>query len=238
MSSKWPPPKMAAIFDDTSRLIPGPPTSDVDHALSDLVHPLTDLDDLVRLAGATNSRLQAQGEHHPDGFGREQVVFGIPYSKIINAVFANPGQGARFHSEHTPGAWYCAIELETAIAEVAFHRVLHLSEAGLASESGVTYRQYLADIHGQDFADLRNNSSAGAQSCLNPNSYSAGQKLGSELLEQGVGGIIYPSARHDGGTNIAVLHAAIVANIRQSALVTFDVDNGQIANAQIQIYPG
>ena len=133
--------------DDTHRLIPGRYTEQAEHALTALCDDDDGLTALVQLAAVTNSRLQAQEEHHPDGLGRTDMTFGLPFSQIVNAAFAYPGEGARFHPAHGRGAWYCALDLDTCLAEVAFHRIRHLEETGLSEEPDIPYRLFLADIH-------------------------------------------------------------------------------------------
>jgi hypothetical protein len=128
--------------------------------------------------------LQAQEERHPQGLSRADMVFGVPYSKIINASFAYTGQGARFHSATSVrGAWYCALDLRTATAEVAYHRIRMLAEIGRDAEADIPYRQFVADVHAQDFAWLDDRSKR-TRACLDPDSYAAGQALGEELRER------------------------------------------------------
>lgn len=222
-------PRIAPVaFDDTSRLIPGQYASQPEHALADLTEDEPGLENLVRLAGATNARLQAQEERHPSGLSRVDMVFGVPYSKIINASFAYTGQGARFHAATSArGAWYCALDLRTAIKEVAFHRVRMLAEIGRDGEADIPYRQFLADVHGQDFAWLDDRSRR-TRACLDPDSYAAGQRLRDSL--PAIGGIVYPAVRDAGGTNLAVLQPSLVANVRSGELLHLTIEDGRVVN--------
>lgn len=226
-------PRLApAAFDDTHRLIPGIYTEDAEHALA----ALADDDDgtlaLITLAAATNARLQAQEERHPGGLTRADLVFGVPYSRIINAAFAYPGQGARFHSPHGPGAWYCALDLDTCIAEVAHHRVRHLHEMGETDEHNIPYRLFLADVHAQDVAWL-DDARPQTRACLRPDDHTAGRELGQRLRAEGVSAVVYPSVRQPGGTNIAVLAAPVVANVRRDALVHISIADGALATVHV-----
>jgi hypothetical protein len=198
-------------------LIPGRYAEDAEHALSDLADTDDELTDLIRLAGATNSRFQAQEERHPAGLGRTDVVFGVPFSKIINGAFAYGGQGARFHPPGSKGAWYCAIDINTCLAEVAYHRVVHLRETDVPDEADVPHRLFLADIRAQDFA-LLDDGSASSLECLDPDSYAASQRLGARLRADDRGGVRHPSVRRPGGTCLAVLQAPIVANVRREGV--------------------
>ena len=79
------------------------------------------LDDLRLLERATDALVQGQ-EGGLAGIGPYEFVYGIPNASIINAAFAYPGPfGARF-SDALRGAWYCAPERGTSIAEVLYHR--------------------------------------------------------------------------------------------------------------------
>jgi len=222
---------MAAVsFDDTQRLIPGQYTEQSEHALSALVDNDDELTTLEQLAAVTNSRIQAQEERHPAGLGRRDMTFELPYSKIVNAAFAYPGEGARFHGAIGRGAWYCALDLDTCIAEVAHHRIRHLEETGLRDESDIPYRLFLADVHGQDFAHLDDDSHA-TLACLEPDTYSHGQELGLRLSGSSVGGVVYPSVRRRSGRCIAVLVAPLVGNVRREALYYLTIKDGSLADA-------
>ena len=218
-----------AAFDNTRRLIPGRYDDHDESPLAALSDNDKDLRTLMQLSAATDSRLQAQAERHPAGLGRDDLVFGIPYSRIINAAFAYPGDGGRFHSPNSKGAWYCALDLETCVAEVVHKRVNHLAECGLNAESNISYRLFLADIHGQKFAWLDQDSSVD-RACLDPFSHTSGQALGEQLTADHTSGIVYPSVRNPGGTCIAVLAAPVVANVRRAARYTFTIENGALVD--------
>lgn len=227
----WPH-RAPVAFDNTIRLIPGAYTEGMDHALAELADSDEELDSLVQLAAATNSRLQAQEERHPAGLNRTDMVFGVPFSKIINGAFANPGEGARFHGPDGRGAWYCALDIDTSLAEVAHHRIRHLTETGLDAETDIAYRVFLADVHGQDFAWLDDESQA-TKECLDPDSHVAGQDLGSRIVASAGGGVVYPSVRHADGTCVAVLAAPLVGNVRQGALYNLTIVDGALVSATI-----
>lgn len=218
-----------ASFDGTHRLIPGEYAEEGEHVLSLLSSGDRERDDLIRLAGATNARLQAQEETHPSGLSRTDMVFGVPYSRIVNGAFANPGQGARFHTERGPGAWYCALDLDTCLAEVVHHRVQHLAETGLQSEADIPYREFVADIHAQDFLWLTDDS-ADTRACLDPDSYVAGQHLARAYRPQAASGVVYPSVRHASGTCLAVWVAPVVGNVRRESLHRISIEDGKLAS--------
>jgi RES domain-containing protein len=141
----------------------------------------------------------------------DELVFGVPNFRMINAAYtyARP-EGSRFNDGER-GAWYCAFEPETALAEVSFHKSVEYQEIGRFDDS-VSYQALLADFTAT-FHDLRANEAYA--DCLATDSYIASQRLAAELLEAGSMGIIYPSVRRPGGTNLACFRPALVGNVRK-----------------------
>jgi len=204
--------------DDTHRLIPVSYSEDGASVLARLSSNPQHLDDLSQLEGATNQRLLGEANLLP-GVTVHELVFGIPNWYIVNAAFTHGRpEGSRFNGADR-GAWYCAFALDTAQAEVAFHFAQSLREVNWEESETATYREYLADFRG-GFHDVRK-SSAHA-SCLDPVSHVASQQLARELLNQGSAGLIYPSARHRGGTCLASFRPALVVNVRKGWVVTLE----------------
>ena len=131
--------------------------------------------------------------------------------RIINAAYtyARP-EGSRFN-DGDRGAWYCALEIDTALAEISFHKAVEYQEIGRFDDS-VSYQALLADV-GAPVHDVRGGEAW--QAGLDPGSYVASQKLAGELLELGSMGVIYPSVRRPGGTNLACFRPALVGNVRK-----------------------
>lgn len=164
---------------------------------------------LFELDAATNERLLAQ-RGRALGIGPDELVSSVPHAVVINAAFTHPHPlGARFNGPDR-GAWYAACEVQTAHAEVAFHKSVELAEIGSPAES-VTYDEYLADFNA-DFHDLRE--TTGFRSCLHPESYIASQALAAALVDAGSLGLVYPSVRRDGGTCVACFRPALVSHVR------------------------
>ena len=196
---------------DTCRLSPSRFADAEDSVLA----PLAGADDamlrdLFDLDNATNDRLRGESGQLP-GIGMDELVFGVPNFRMINAAYtyARP-EGSRFNDGER-GAWYCAFELETALAEIAFHKAVEYQEIARFDDS-VSYQCLLADFTA-GFHDLRGFDGAGA--CLDPASYLASQQLAAELLDAGSMGVIYPSVRRPEGTNLACFRPALVGNVRK-----------------------
>jgi hypothetical protein len=195
---------------DTCRLIPSRFADVEDSVLAPLADSTDVLRDLFELDNATNERLRGEYGGLP-GIGVDELVFGVPNFRIINAAYTYPRpEGSRFNDGER-GAWYCAFEPETALAEITFHKTVEYAEIDRFDDS-VTYQCLLADFT-STFHDLRG-VEAFAQA-LDPSSYVVSQQLAAELLESGSMGIIYPSVRRAGGTNLACFRPALVGNVRK-----------------------
>ena len=196
---------------DTCRLIPSRFADVEDSVLAPLAEDDGILRDLFDLDNATNERLRGESGQLA-GIGMDELVFGVPNFRIINAAYtyARP-EGSRFNDSER-GAWYCAFAAETALAEVIFHKTVEYHEINRFDDS-VSYQSLLADFSA-GFHDLRG--VAAHQACLDPDSYIASQALANRLLDGGSMGIIYPSVRHPGGTNLACFRPALVGNVRKA----------------------
>jgi RES domain len=209
------PPARLIRRNDTSRLVPSRHSETV---LARIAEDDAHLQDLFELDHATNDRLLAENNFVP-GIRAHELVFGVPYFRIVNAAFCHPHPlGGRFNGPER-GAWYAAFELATAQAEVAFHKWIELSEVNWLEET-VTYDRYLADFS-IEFHDLRAKGRNAFADCLDPESYVASQRLAEGLLRAGSLGIVYPSVRRRGGTCIACFRPVLVGNVRRGATYRF-----------------
>jgi hypothetical protein len=197
----------------THRLIPAKYSGE--GVLETLSLPPEVLTNLSELDAATNERTIAErGGNRAIGPG--ELLYGVPKAHIVNAAFTHHGpHGGRFHSPQR-GAWYAGVELETSVAEVAFHKRHFLDDARLTGQYSFDYQDFLADFSGQ-FHYLDSNES---QACLQPRPipqcYGASQALANALLYAGSNGIVYPSVRHSSGTCIACFRPALVFHPRRA----------------------
>lgn len=192
---------------ETHRLIPATYADRSEPWLARLVDDDADIALLTELAAATNTRLAAQRDRSTLAIGADELVFRVEHAHIVNAAFCYPGQGARF-SDRTRGAWYCATDIETCLAEVVHHRRLHLAETDWWHDT-LDYQDYTCSVGGPWFADLRDGSPR-ARRCLDPDSYVVSQALAADLLEREAAGVVYPSVRREGGTCIACFRPALL----------------------------
>ena len=201
---------------DTHRLIPAKYGEGGESVLVRIADGQAHLQDIFDLDNATNDRLLAENNLLP-GIGIHELVFGVPYYRIVNAAFCHPHPlGSRFNGPDR-GAWYAGLELATCRAEVAFHKSIELAEVRWLHEE-VTYDDYLADFSAE-LHDIRNDASFA--DCLVAGSYLASQDLAQRLLAAGSLGIIYPSVRRNGGTCLACFRPALVMNVRKGRTYRF-----------------
>ena len=195
---------------DTIRLIPSRYSVRDDSVLARIAPDTATLAAIFDLDNATNDRLLAEANLLP-GIGTDELVFGVPHHRIINAAFCHAHPlGSRFNGPDR-GAWYAGFSIDTALAEVTFHKTVALAEVNWFHDN-ISYDAYHADL-ASDFQDLRGQRQH--KDCLNPDSYIASQTLAEQLLNAGSAGLIYPSVRHSGGTCIACFRPAIVAHVRK-----------------------
>ncbi|MGA7410032.1 MAG: RES family NAD+ phosphorylase [Bryobacteraceae bacterium] len=201
-------PTVPVSFRSTLRLVPSryPSTG-----ILDRIAAPEDLEAIIELESWTNDRIGTElGLLHrlPKG----EWVVGKRMSSVIMAAFSQPRiTGARFSSGER-GAWYAARTVETAHAEVVFHRTRELEEIGVL-ETFVQVRAYLADF-AAEFHDIRGPNPE-FKPLYSPSSYTASQRFGQDLLAAGSNGVVYHSVRRKGGECLACFRPKQVKNVRQ-----------------------
>ncbi len=201
---------------DTHRFVPAKYRDDGASVLARISDDDAHLQDIFALDNATDERLLAENGLLP-GIGIDELVFGVPYHRIVNAAFCHAHPlGNRFNGPER-GAWYAAFERATAQAEVAFHKSVELAEVGWQNETA-TYDDYLADFSAE-FHDIRGDGRFA--DCLARDSYVASQNLAERLLEAGSLGIVYGSVRRRGGVCLASFRPALVMNVRKAGTYRF-----------------
>jgi hypothetical protein len=206
---------------NTHRLIPSRYSERDDSVLTRLTDDPDDLSALFELEGATNDRLLGEAGLLP-GITLRELVFGLPYSHIVNAAFTHTRPLGNRFSGPERGAWYAGFSLQTSQTEIAYHKSKELQEIKWEEEEVFVYTDFLADFRG-NFHDLRKDRAF--ENCLDPVSYTTSQKLAGELLEAGSAGVVYPSVRHKAGTCIACFRPALVNNVRKGSRVSITFKN-------------
>jgi RES domain len=210
----------------THRLIPAKFAEKAgDSVLETLPLPAEVLADLSELDAATNERKISERGGNP-AIGPGELLFGVPEADIVNAAFTHPGPfGGRFHSSRR-GAWYAGFELETSIAEVAYHRRRFLANARIEQPLAFEYQEFLADFSGAFHTLTAAEQKDSLQPEPVPQCYAPSQALAGKLLFQGSNGIVYPSVRHPSGTCIACFRPALVFHPRRGRQLRLTLQAG------------
>ncbi|MBV9390394.1 MAG: RES family NAD+ phosphorylase [Verrucomicrobia bacterium] len=202
------PARSSVQLKDTNRLVPSrfPPVG-----ILDVIAAPEDLQAIVELEQWTNDRISNE-LGILQTISTEEWVLGSPQATVVMAAFCHPKPtGGRFSSSQR-GAWYAGFEIETAHAEVIYHRTKELEEINVF-EARVEMRLYLADFDAE-FHDIRG---PGFSKYYNPDSYADSQALSELLLAQRSNGILYRSVRRPAGNCIACFRPRLVKNVRPSA---------------------
>jgi RES domain-containing protein len=170
---------------------------------------------LEALESITSGRQIAQQSGIP-GIAPEAMASGYGY-QYVNAAFAYPRpNGNRFNPAEW-GVWYCSVECETSLREVAYHLTRAIEACGADYDNETRYIELLADFDAE-LVDLRNLQPV--PDFLHEDTaiaYPAGQKLAAECRVAGQNGIVYPSVRRPGGTCIAAFWPGLLRNFQQGA---------------------
>src|SRR5581483_8877916 len=161
-----------AVPGPTYRLIPSrfPPV-----AAFETVASADDLEAVMELEGWTNDRLVAERAAR---LPRADWCYGTPNASVVMASFLHAAPAGLRFSGPELGAWYAALAVPTAIAEVAHHLRREAHRAGL-DEMRAQYRTYVATLDGA-YEDIRGQRRRRA-ALYDPADYAAGQAFGEQL---------------------------------------------------------
>jgi hypothetical protein len=181
--------------------------------LLDRVARPEDLPFLLELESWSNDRISTEhGILHR--IPPEEWVVGRPMASVIMAAYCHPRPGGGRFNGPDRGAWYAGISLDTAHAEVAYHRTKELAEVGVF-ETRLQMRLYLADFDAS-FHDIRSRRPVHTP-LHDSHSYAASQAFAREVFATGSNGVIYRSVRHRAGVCIACFRPALVSNVRSGS---------------------
>jgi hypothetical protein len=175
------------------------------------------------IEGLTNDRLRAAaGDLHR--LPREQWVTG-PGASVVMAPFTHVGRASRF-SDGSYGVYYAALDEDTAIAETAFHVARFLRQTG-EPPIEVNQRLYIGrivepldDIRGPAFEHLGD---------PDLSTYPVCQAFGRERRATSSWGLLYRSARREGGQCIGAFSPKAVSLPTQSRHYRYVFDGERVA---------
>lgn len=195
------------------RLVPSrfPPVG-----LFDRVARPEDLEFVLAAEALTNDRLRDEAGDLRLVAAEERVSG--PGTTPIMAAFTHVNrEGSRF-SDGSYGVYYAGRDMDTAIAETAFHRERFLART--AEPAGeIDMRSYLADIR-TELVDLRGYGRR-KPDLMHPGSYAASKVFARKQREGGAGGIVYDSVRREGGSCVAMFRPKLVTLCRQGPHICY-----------------
>ncbi len=157
-----------------------------------------------------------------------------PGATPVMAAFThlNP-EGSRF-SDGTYGVYYAAHSLETAIAEVSYHRGVFLrrtQEPAIDIDMRLITASVEAELHDLLAAegDAAGNSDRYA-SVLDPDDYGPSQSLGRRLRAARSWGIRYPSVRHPRGECVGIFRPRALRHAKAAAHLALHWDGQRITH--------
>ncbi|MEO7067993.1 MAG: RES family NAD+ phosphorylase [Rhodanobacter sp.] len=189
--------------------------------LFDRIADPADLDAVFALEALTNPRLR-------DEAGALQL---IPRDRRISGPGATPvmaafthfsAPGSRF-SDGTWGVFYAAHSVVTAVEETVYHRQQFLA-ATAEPPCDLQMRCYRTSVDAK-LHDIR----GGWTAAQDPTSYVASVQLAHSLRAAGANGIVYSSARHQGGECLAAFYPDVVAPCVQTQHLIYRWDGEHIA---------
>jgi hypothetical protein len=169
-----------------------------------------DLEAVFELEGWTNDRITTE-------LGillripRDEWIVGTPLASVVMAAFCHPRTGGGRFNDETRGAWYASFTLETAHAEVAYHRGRELAEVGV-TDARMEMRQYIAETSGM-LHDIRPDLREYGP-LYDPANYDRSQRFARDLMAHGSNGLVYRSVRRPGGTCLACFRPRLLAHVR------------------------
>jgi RES domain-containing protein len=203
------------------RLVPSrfPPVG-----LFDRVARAEDLDVVFAAEALTNDRLREEAGDLALVPPQERISG--PGTTPVMAAFThvNP-EGSRF-SDGTFGVYYAAREMQTAIAERAFHTARFLARTKEAPAE-VDMRTYVARIDAE-LVDLRGSGRRRRSDLMAPGSYADSQPFARARRDEGAGGIVYDSVRHASGQCVAIFRPRCVRDCVQGPHVCLVWDGGAV----------
>ena len=132
--------------------------------------------------------------------------------------------GSRFGGRHERGIWYGSEDRRTALAEVAYYRLLFLdgtrAELGTVTTQLTAFTVRMRSLRGIDL--LRPPFAAHRPAIASPTQYSASQALGRQMRAAGVELFRFSSARdRDDGVNVGAFSPAVFGSARPHGLETW-----------------
>jgi RES domain-containing protein len=178
----------------------------------DSVASADDLEAALVLESLTNDRV-SETLTRLGRLNRSEWLTGQAGATLIMAAFCHPAPGGGRFNNEALGAWYCAIEIETAIAETVYHHSKRLAHSASGFRHVIQMRELISEVDTEvcDVRGLRGSD----PDLYDPESYAASQPFGEALRHAVANGIVYMSVRRPSGTNLVVYRPSLLPPIIQ-----------------------
>jgi len=198
-------------------------------ALFDDVADAGEFDALYQIQALTNPRLLNE-VGSIELIPRDQIPFGIPGCSYATAPFThvNP-DGSRF-SDGSFGVLYVADNMETALAEVAYHQNKYWSKVESLSYERFVFRGLTCRFNDAGIKDA--SVLAMTDPIYHADDYTHSHQLGKALKSAGSAGLKYGSVRSEGNRCWALMTPVSVASIHQTAHYEM-IWNGRITSVNM-----
>ena len=137
----------------------------------------------------------------------------------------SPDRKSRF-SDGSFGVLYAGNAFEVALLETIYHHEHFMTRTNEAPGWTSQLREIILNIDAQ-LHDLRQPDADQLQT-LDPNSYAVSQMLAAQLQATGSDGLVYPSARHNGGECVGLFYPDLATNAVQGRHLDYHWDGTRV----------
>lgn len=166
-----------------------------------------------------------------------EIFEGSTDDKLLNDPFrpkAEPRQQSRFSDGSFP-VFYSSMDEVTAEAELKYWFPRYM---GLGSQRRTAYYRIFACTFEGIEKDLRTSTEMWPE-LLNNNDYSFCNKLGAEVFDMGLDGLVTHSVRNPEGVNLPVFFRKALSNPRSLSILemTYDPETGEVSLRHLDATP-
>jgi hypothetical protein len=143
------------------------------------------------------------------------------YGTVISYSFDSAHwQATRYSDGTTYGVWYGSLDVGTTVYETAWHWYRFVTDSYPAEDREIVTERRVFDVRCDALlVDLRRKQTA-HPGLVSRKSYAFTQQIGRYVHEQGLNGLLAPSARCD-GVNAAIFRAERLSNVRDRTFLTY-----------------
>ena len=143
------------------------------------------------------------------------------YGTVISYSFDSAHwQATRYSDGATYGVWYGSLDVETTVYETAWHWYRFVTDSYPAEDREIVTERRVFDVRCDALLiDLRGKETV-YPDLVSRESYAFTHQIGRYAYEQGLNGLLAPSARRD-GVNAAIFKQERLSNVRDRTFLTY-----------------